>query len=85
MGEHHAHTVQKRLAEDEARSARATQNGTVSLRVLGTGYHVLKKSQAQATFEELICLQHTNGLAMGDINHSKVSMDQLRTALVRSS
>ena len=78
LGERHAHAVQKRVAEDEARSARAAQSGTVSLRVLRTGYHVLKKSQAQATFEELICLQHANGLAMGDINHSKMLMGQLR-------
>ena len=78
LGERHACAFKKHSDAVEARATRKAHSGNVSLRVLRTGYHVLKKSLAQTMFEELIVLQHSNGLDMGDINHSKMLMRQLR-------
>ncbi|KAF0292540.1 hypothetical protein FJT64_009481 [Amphibalanus amphitrite] len=66
--------MKKRTQEEQTRDARREEAGAVAMRVLRTTYHVLKKSHSQSELEELIVLQHRNGLDMGNINHSKKVM-----------
>ena len=41
---------------------------------------MISKSLSHAVFEELIVLQHRNGINVGDLNHSKMFMSRARTA-----
>ena len=74
----HLSALEKRAAEQGAEIARKGEAGTIGMRVWRTAFHVLRKSHSQSEFEELIVLQHRNGLDMGNINHSKKVMAKAR-------
>ena len=76
--ERHARAEEAAKQKDKQSAERTKEAGTVALRVLRTAYYVLTKSLSQTAFEELIFLQHMNGLNMGNINHSKTFMAQAR-------
>ena len=76
--ERHARAEEAAKRSEQQSAARSKEAGTVAVRVLRTAYYVLSKSLSQTAFEELIVLQHMNGLNMGNINHSKAFMSQAR-------
>ena len=57
---------------------RDEESGGITMRVLRTAYYVISKSLPHTMFEELIVLQHKNGMNMGDLNHSKMFMAKAR-------
>ena len=70
-------------AKKKAQAARERQEKAaraVSIRVLRTAYHVIKRSHPRAEFERLIVLQHMNGADMGDLCHSGSQMARFRKA-----
>ena len=69
--------AQKENSEKEARDKACN---TVSIRVLRTGYHVIKESLSRELFEKLIVMQHINGLNVGDLCHSGPQMNRFRDA-----
>ena len=60
-----------------------SKEGGVALRAMRTTHFVLAKSMSQTTFEELIVLQHTNGINMCNINLSKAFTEKAREAVRR--
>ena len=69
--------AQKEKSEKEARDKACN---TVSIRVLRTGYHVIKESLSRELFEKLIVMQHINGLNVGGLCHSGSQMNRFRDA-----
>ena len=67
------------MEEDEQSKVRSEASSSAALHVLRTAYHVLKKSVSHLLFEELIVLQHLNGTAMGNINHSRMMKETARS------
>lgn len=79
-GRHHCsekEASEESRKEQEQRSAVA---GTVGVRVARTAYYVLKNSMPQQSFENLVVLQHLNGLNMGSMGHSIAQMPRFRSA-----
>ena len=77
--EHHKNKAAQVNAAKEA-EARASIARTVNVRVGRTAYLVLKTSMPRERFEELIVLQHINGLDMGSTGHSVNLIAGFRTA-----
>ena len=82
-GERHTRAEAAGKRKEEEATARSKEAASVALRAMRTAYFVLAKSLSQTTFEELIVLQHTNGINMGNINHSKAFMEKARGSFHR--
>ena len=78
---HRAEEAAKR--RDEHMTRRNEESGSVAMHVLRTAYYVISKSLPHTTFEELVVLQHQNGVNMGDLNHSKMFMAKARQAFAQ--
>ena len=79
-GREHARAKEdQRNAAEEAERYFATAK-VVSMRLGRTAYVVLKTSMARERYEELVFLQHINGLDMGRIRHSGSQIAGYRTA-----
>lgn len=78
QGAHHAKNKKKRAEKEAQTESQTAVSKMTAMRVLRTGYYVLKRSLPHAAFEELVALQHVNGARMGTINHSAGLMPKLR-------
>ena len=81
----HNEAKQAFVEKDERDRVRSEANNSAASHVLRTAYLVLKKSLSHLLFEQLIVLQHLNGAAMGNINHSRMMMDTARTAFCEAT
>lgn len=76
----HTRKAEAKMKEQQDLQARLKAAGTISTRVLRTAYVVLKKSHSREQFEDLLVLQHENGLNVGDLCHSGSQMTRFRDA-----
>ena len=75
----HAKQMEKRKLMKNVAAGEIRSRKTVSDNVLRTAYTVLKKSLPYATFEDLVVLQNSNGVKVGNINHSRMLVPSLRS------
>ena len=77
-GAFHRKSAAKAENAKKLTAGRFAANTSIAHRVINTAYYVLKNSMARATFEDLVVLQHRNGLRVGDLNHSEGLIRTLR-------
>ena len=78
-GQKHKANAAKRDEAARIAQGRFDKDRCVAARAMRTGYFVLKRSLAHATYEDLVFMQVKNGLPMGDLNHSTAFMRTFRT------
>ena len=79
-GREHQREKAARLSAAQTAEMRAAAAGKVNIRLGRTAYFVLKTSMPRERYEELIVLQHINGLDMGRTGHSSTQIARFRAA-----